>query len=155
MRMEKRGRKGSAGFGLPVIDVTHIPVHPPKHLGAKERQRFVDLVASCQPEHFSEADVSLLCRYVELDLLGEEAARQLRENGAVLDGGKRVNPWVVCQEKSVRGMAMLALRLRLGPATRFDRRSPALRETHRNLLGNPITPAGIEGWVRKRVALDD
>jgi hypothetical protein len=126
MRMEKRGRKGTASYGLPVIDVARIPVQPPEHLGAKERQRFVDLVASCDAAHFSDSDVPLLCRYVEHDVLGEQAAKELRENGAVLANG-RPSGWLVVQEKCVRALVALSLRLRLCPSARIDRKSPALR----------------------------
>ena len=124
--MRQRGRKSATSLQIPVIDAARIPLAPPAHLAAAERQRFVDLVASCDPGHFCEADVSLLCRYIEHDLQAERAARELRTHGAVLSNG-RPSGWLVVQEKAVRALTALAMRLRIGPQSRIDRKSTALR----------------------------
>jgi hypothetical protein len=126
MHTGKRGRRSAGSYGVPVIDVDRIPVQPPEHLGAIERQRFADLVASCDPAHFVDSDVPLLCRYVEADVLAERAAKELREHGAVLPSG-RPNGWLIVQEKCVRAQVALAVRLRLSPSARIDRKSTALR----------------------------
>jgi phage terminase small subunit len=125
MHMSKRGRKSSASYEVPVIDVDRIPVQPPEHLGEIERERFADIVSSCNAGHFSHSDISLLCRYVEADVLAEEAAAELRKHGAVVDG--RPSPWLIIQEKQVRALIGLSLRLRLCPSARIDRKSTALR----------------------------
>jgi hypothetical protein len=54
----------------------------------------------------------LLCRYVEASILAERAAEQLRE-APVVDG--KPSPWLVVQEKSVRTLTALSMRLRLSP----------------------------------------
>jgi hypothetical protein len=51
--------------------------------------------------------------------LADLAAAALIREGPVVDG--RVNAWVTVQERAVRAMAGLAFRLRLAPASRFDR----------------------------------
>jgi phage terminase small subunit len=131
--MGSRGRKSSAPYELPVIDVARIPVQPPTHLGDAERQRFVDLVSACDPQHFCISDAPLLARYCEADVLAERAAKELREQGAVLVNG-RPNGWLIVQEKCVRAQVALALRLRLSPQSRLDRKDARLRE---NNYGRP------------------
>jgi phage terminase small subunit len=116
--MRKRGRKSAAEFATPVVDVRRHRLEPPGHLGKVEAQRFADLAAACDPEHFRESDLPLLVRYVEADLLAEQAARELRKDGPVVDG--RASPWLIVQEKSVRAMVALAMRLRLSPQSRID-----------------------------------
>jgi hypothetical protein len=58
-----------------------------------------------------------LARYCEIAILAEQAALELR-NGAVVDG--KPSPWIVVQEKCVRAMVSLSMRLRLSPQSRID-----------------------------------
>jgi hypothetical protein len=85
---------------------------------------FRQIVGSCDPRHFTEADVPLLCRFAEADVLAQRAATQL--NKAPVAGGK-VNPWLTIQEKSVRAQTALALRLRICPQSRQDPKTTARR----------------------------
>jgi phage terminase small subunit len=78
---------------------------------------FVDLVTACEPQHFRPADLPLLVRYVEACVLADQAAEQLRL-GAVIDG--KPSPWITIQEKAVRAMVALSMRLRLSPQSRID-----------------------------------
>jgi phage terminase small subunit len=68
------------------------------------------------PGHFQASDLPLLVRYVEASVLAEQAASQLRLEGPVVAG--RVSPWVTVQEKSVRALVALSMRLRLSPQAR-------------------------------------
>ena len=105
-------------------------LQPPDHLSADERQRFIAITANCDAAHFRPTDLPLLCRYVEADALAERAARELRKS-AVLKNGK-VNAWLMVQEKNVRALVSLSMRLRLSPQARgLDpktlRRQPSAR----------------------------
>jgi hypothetical protein len=108
---------------LAAIDVQGKPMRldPPETLTADERTLFLDIVNSCDPRHFRPADEPLLNRYVESVLLAEQAAYELRLQGAVVGG--KVNAWVVVQEKAIRAMVSLAARLRLAPQSRLDSRT--------------------------------
>ena len=88
----------------------------PPSLGEAERTVFVDLVAACKPSQFQTSDLPLLCRYCEQAVLAEQAAIHLRTEGPVLAG--RVNPWITVQEKAIRGLVALSMRLRLSPQAR-------------------------------------
>ena len=77
----------------------------------------------------------LLARYIESDVLAELAAAELRENGAVIDG--RPSPWLTVQEKAVRAMVALSLRLRLAPSARLD---PKTVGRHENNWVRPWLP---------------
>jgi phage terminase small subunit len=90
-------------------------LRPPPTLSASERKIFGDLVTSCSADHFRASDLPILCRYVEAIDLAERAARQLRKN-PVLNG--KVSPWIVVQEKAVRTIVALSMRLRLSPQAR-------------------------------------
>jgi phage terminase small subunit len=101
-------------------------LEPPDHLSADERRRFVDIVANCNRGHFRHSDLPLLCRYCEADALAERAANELRKN-AVLKNGKP-NAWLAVQEKSVRALVSLSMRLRLSPQSRIDARAMGRQE---------------------------
>src|SRR5262245_21298073 len=116
--MRKRGRVSAAEYGLPRVDGKPNRLQPPDHLSKDERRRFVDLVASVDTTHFRPGDLPLLCRYVEADALAERAAEELRTAGPVVDG--RPSPWIVIQEKAVRALVSLSMRLRLSPQSRLD-----------------------------------
>src|SRR5882672_6210534 len=90
-------------------------LRPPPSLSASERQIFADLVAACAADHFRPSDSALLCRYVEAIDLAERAAKELRKN-PVLDG--KISAWVTVQEKAVRTIVALSMRLRLSPKAR-------------------------------------
>ena len=52
--------------------------------------------------------------------MAEEAAKQLREHGAVIDG--KPSGWITVQEKCVRALTALSLRLKLSPQSRLSNR---------------------------------
>ena len=94
-------------------------LRPPARLGERERAVFIDLVTGCDPRHFRPADLPLLCRYVEAVCLAEEAAQKLASEGAVVEG--KQNPWFAIHQASCKTVAILALRLRIGPQSRQPR----------------------------------
>ena len=114
-------RKSSAALLIPPPDGSPPRLEPPASLSPPERQLFIDLVAAVDRKHFRSSDLPLLCRYVEAAVLAEQAAKELRENGAVID--RKPSGWLVVQEKCVRAMTALSLRLRLSPQARLSNRS--------------------------------
>jgi phage terminase small subunit len=68
---------------------------------------------------FTEGDLPLLVAYVAAVSQHERAVAALREQGDVVDG--KANAWIVVQEKAVRAMTALAMRLRLSPQARRER----------------------------------
>jgi phage terminase small subunit len=90
----------------------------PKSLSETERAIFAAVVKACDATHFRQSDLPLLCRFCELTALAEQAASELRQHGAVISG--RASPWIVVQEKCVRGLVALSMRLRLSPQARID-----------------------------------
>jgi phage terminase small subunit len=99
--------------------------HPPASLSQIERAVFVDLISSVDGKHFRQSDVPLICRYVEAVVLAEEAAAHLRK-GAVVNG--KASPWITVQEKAVRAMVALSMRLRLSPQARLTRQTASRPE---------------------------
>jgi phage terminase small subunit len=91
-------------------------LRPPPSLSEIERAIFVDLVATTKPTHFAASDLPLLVRYCESAALADQAAQHLRDEGPVIAG--RVSPWLVAQEKSIRALTALSMRLRLSPQAR-------------------------------------
>ncbi len=86
-----------------------------------EARLFKDIVASCAQDHFRQSDLALLCRYVEAAVMADRAAEELRQ-APVVDG--KPSPWLVIQEKSVRALTALSLRLRLSPQARRPKPLP-------------------------------
>ena len=69
---------------------------------------------------------------VEADALAEKAAAELRKHGAVSKDGKP-NGWLVVQEKSVRALVSLSMRLRLSPQSRIDAKAMGRHEARLHL----------------------
>lgn len=90
-------------------------LRPPATLSEAERAAFIEIVNSCDPKHFVRSDLPLLCRYAEASVLAEQAAQELRQ-GAVIGG--RPSPWITVQEKAVRALIALSMRLRVSPQAR-------------------------------------
>ncbi len=63
----------------------------------------------------------MLVAYVTACSMERIAAEALEREGLVV--GARANPWLVVQEKQVRAMVSLSLRLRLCPHARTDPKS--------------------------------
>ena len=78
---------------------------------------FVSIIDGCSAGHFQLTDLPLLSRYCEAAVLAEQAALELHD-GAVVDG--KPSPWIIVQEKCVRSMVSLSMRLRLSPQSRLD-----------------------------------
>jgi phage terminase small subunit len=100
----------------------------PACLSETERAIFASVVKACDPRHFRQSDLPLLSRFCELTALADQAACELREHGAVLNG--RASPWIIVQEKCVRGLVALSMRLRLSPQSRIDPKSLGRRQIH-------------------------
>src|SRR5262245_39637638 len=118
-------RRAAAALKVPP-DTRLSRVRPPATLSPPEQKLWASLVAACTPNPFAESDVPLLCRYVEACALADEAACHLRSEGAVVDG--KPSAWIIVQEKSVRAMVALALRLRLSPQARALRNPKVVPE---------------------------
>jgi phage terminase small subunit len=124
-------RRSSASLTVlpPSIDAGKTRLKPSSNLIAAERELFDELVRGCAPNHFRETDRLLLEEYVREALLLQQAAEALRQNGAVMPDGKRINPWFQIQQRACKTMAVLATRLRLTPASRLHPKSVARQAT--------------------------
>ena len=124
----KRGRISAAELSVTGVDGQSARPSPPATLSEPERELFSSIVSGCDAEHFRQTDLPLLSRYCEAAILAERAALELR-NGAVVEG--KPSPWIVIQEKSVRAMISLSMRLRLSPQSWIDPKTLARRQPQR------------------------
>jgi phage terminase small subunit len=115
--MKQRGRISAAASSAIAVGDQSTRPSPPATLSEAECELFVAIVSGCDAGHFREPDLPLLSRYCEAAVLAEQAALELR-NGAIVDG--KPSPWIVIQEKCVRAMVSLSMRLRLSPQSRTD-----------------------------------
>jgi phage terminase small subunit len=129
--VKQRGRKSAASLSVISVDGSPSRLQPPSHLSASERRRFIEIVSNCDARHFRPSDVTLLCRFVESDLLAQKAAKELRRGAVSKDG--RVSPWLVVQEKAMRALTALSLRLRLAPQSRIDAKAMGRHEARLGL----------------------
>src|SRR6516225_9670738 len=102
-------------FGLP-----NKRVRPPTTLGALEKRAFLDLVTQCPASQFRKSDLPLLCRWAELTIMAEQAWGELSAGSPVTNDG-RVSPWFTIHARATKELALLALRLRLGPQSRASK----------------------------------
>ena len=123
----KRGRISAAELSVIGVDGQLARPLPPAALSEPERELFSSIVGGCDAEHFRQTDLPLLSRYCEAAVLAEQAALELR-NGAVVNG--KSSPWIVIQEKCVRAMVSLSMRLRLSPQSRLDPKTLARQLPH-------------------------
>jgi phage terminase small subunit len=100
-------------------------LQPPEHLGPIEKQAFIDLTSRVPAAQFVEADLPLLTRWCELELQAQTAAAELRAHSMLTPAGER-SPWLAVHAAAVKGQAMLALRLRLGPQSRASKAPKSL-----------------------------
>jgi hypothetical protein len=91
--------------------------------GAPEDVRtiFAEILASAPAAHFKVGDAPLVEAYAQAISLARQSALEIATNGPVIGG--RPSPWVHCQEKAMRAIAALSMRLRLSPQHRADSRS--------------------------------
>ncbi len=115
--MKQRGRISTAALSTIAIEEQSTRPSPPANLCEPDRELFAAIISGCASDHFRQTDVPLLARYCEAAVLAEKAALELR-SGAVIDG--KPSPWIVVQEKAVRAMVALSMRLRLSPQSRID-----------------------------------
>ena len=123
----------SANALLARVDGKPNRVKPPDYLGKAEQEIFLDIVSSCDSRHFVQSDLPLLVEYVSAILLGRKAAKELKAEPVQANG--KVSPWITIQEKSVRAMTSLSLRLRLSPQSRQHPRTTQRR--------TPMTLRGV------------
>jgi hypothetical protein len=75
-------------------------------------------VNDCAAAHFRPSDVPMLAEYARTCMQARVAAGKMAETGGpVVDG--QINAWFMICEKLTRRMAVLAMRLRLTPASRM------------------------------------
>jgi phage terminase small subunit len=133
-------RKSAAELSMPPINGEPPRLQPPSSLSESEAAIFTAVLKACDPTHFRKSDLPLLCRFCELTALADQAAHELRENGAVIDG--KASAWIIVQEKCVRGLVALATKLRLSPQSRLDPKSVARQRP-------PLYPRPWEGLVER------
>jgi phage terminase small subunit len=108
-------RKSVAALSVIPVDGPSPRVHPPATLDKREREVFIELVNAADSRHFRESDLPLLVAYVQAIVLADKAAAELRK-GAVLKG--KASPWLSIQERAIKHMVALSMRLRLSPQAR-------------------------------------
>src|SRR5262245_10611836 len=93
--MRQRGRKSGASLAVTAVDGLPSKLKPPPSLSQAECEIFVAVVGACDRRHFRPSDLPLLVRYCEAHALADQAAAQLRQEGAVVNG--KASPWLIVQ----------------------------------------------------------
>jgi phage terminase small subunit len=116
------GRRGRLAV---VVHAEAARLVAPAGLDRQTAKVFAQIVASCPRGHFVASDTVLLVEYCRAARLAERADRELRRSGPVVGG--KPSPWVTVQEKAVRALVALSLRLRLSPSARTDPKTTGKR----------------------------
>jgi hypothetical protein len=132
----KRGRKSEAellGPAFTCIDVARKPVSTPSGLDPAVRKIFVEVVASCDPQHFRQADVPLLISYATATNLARCYASNIGEDATALKA------WTECTKLQIS----LATKLRLTPSSRTDPKTVGREQDFSSRVGlRPWDPRG-------------
>jgi hypothetical protein len=91
---------------------------PPDSLSDAARRAFVDLTTSVPSNHFKASDVALVCRWAEMTALAERCAFEMEQPGGLVTVDGKSSAWVTTHANATKILALLALRLRLGPQSR-------------------------------------
>jgi Phage terminase, small subunit len=111
------GRKPFKAVDVLTFGIPDSRLQPPSSLKGPERRVFIDLIAACPAAQFQSCDMPLLCVWATAAAQVEQAAGELAAGGMITTDGK-VSPWFTIQQQAARTLALLALRLRLGPQSR-------------------------------------
>ena len=111
-------RKSAAALLTPRVDGRQARLAPPAGLSPAARGLWLQITASVAPGHFRASDEMLLVAYCTACVQERQAAAALDREGQIVNG--RPSPWLTAQEKAVRAMTSLSLRLRLCPHARSD-----------------------------------
>jgi hypothetical protein len=92
-------------------------LEPPPDLssGSIECEIFKATVAAVPPDHFTAEDVTLLAEYARTAALARRASEELAVSAVA---GSMPSPWLAVHGSAVRSVALLSIRLRLGPRSR-------------------------------------
>lgn len=108
-------RRSAASFITPTLRLKSDRLQPPASLSKQERAEFIALVMANKADAFKVSDLPLLVTYVQVICQLAEASKEIRK-GVVHQG--KVNPWVGVQERLIKSMVALSMRLRLSPQSR-------------------------------------
>jgi phage terminase small subunit len=114
-------RRSAAELAVVPIDSKRPRLAPSSGAPADVVEIFREILASAPANHFKTGDAPLVEAYAQAISLARQSAHEIATNGAVIAG--RPSPWVHCQEKAMRAIAALSMRLRLSPQHRADSRS--------------------------------
>src|SRR6266850_3427515 len=108
-------RKSAASFETPTPQLRSARLQPPTSLTKDEREAFIMLVINNKPDHFKPSDAPLLIAYSQVICQLQEASKMIHR-GVVFEG--KISPWISVQERLIKSMVALSMRLRLSPQAR-------------------------------------
>jgi hypothetical protein len=112
--MRQRGRKTAETLVALAVNGDPPRLEPPATLSDPERELFVELVESVEPDHFIRADLPLLVSFVQATLLVRSTANK----------PDQIATW----EKAMKLQVNLATKLRLTPSSRLDPKTLARQQ---------------------------
>ena len=85
--MEQRGRKSAASLGVVprIAAPPSDPVQPLENLSEPARTAFINLVSSCEPTHFTNADIGLITQYANVRI-GRDVSSETTRPGFNSEG---------------------------------------------------------------------
>jgi phage terminase small subunit len=108
-------RKSAASADFPTA--TGNRLKPPADLTGPERAQFLDLVVSCEPDHFRQSDLPVLSAFCRASVMEKVAAGELAAAGYVGEDGK-LSPWASLLKDAQRAVANYSRLLKLNPIAR-------------------------------------
>ncbi len=124
--MAKRGRKSSADLTtVPPVEALPQRPEPPARLSTGAAQLWRDVVSCYKPDHFAPQDLPLLASFCEHAVQLEQLDKQIADDGPWLKATEArpagVHPAINARATLIKGIAVLATKLRLPPNARFRR----------------------------------
>jgi|SRR5215471_3294070 len=120
LERHQRGRRSTAALSVIPVDVRRTPSPPPERLTEAEKELWVGLIGSRRANWFAGAEVILECYVRTVSYLHQVEAwlAEVRPDDERYSGLMRIRLGLVGQ------LSSLAVKLRLTPSARLDRRTP-------------------------------
>lgn len=118
--MRQRGRRSSADLELNGAAPAGVRLVPPDILTSSEARLFREVVSSAPAGQFTASDVYLLCSFVRITLVCDDAAKSLAK---ATEKTRPIRMKIL--DQAVKMQALLASKLRLAPQARVSGRSLA------------------------------
>jgi phage terminase small subunit len=115
-------RKSAAELSVIRLSPAATRLQTPATLVGAERDVFAAVIANNAPDQFRLSDLPMLESYCSVVIQLQRCREQLR--GTIVTDDGKLSPWVLAQERGIKALMGLSMKLRLSPQDRTAKPGP-------------------------------